>query len=172
MPFINNLYFRFRNFFSGRFPQLYALCNRLKSPLKFFIAGSLAGLTDLVFLYCFHGLLKWEIVFSTSLAFVLSFLVSFTLQKFWTFRNYSQKKALKQLALYLGNAFIGLNINGFLMHLSVNKLGVWYLLAQIAVNLLIGIYNFIIFKYIVFSPCQDENYNQQKTTRESAGDLA
>ncbi|MFA5023644.1 MAG: GtrA family protein [Patescibacteria group bacterium] len=150
MPLINKLYFRFRHFFSDRFPKIYCFCDNRKSIVKFFIAGCFAGATDIVFLFLFHGLLKWELVLSTSLAFVLSFLVSFTLQKFWTFRNYDEKETVNQLFLYILNAFIGLNINGFLMHLLVVKFNIWYILSQIMVNLFLGFCNFLIYKFIIF----------------------
>src|SRR5680860_178061 len=172
MPVINNLYIKFKNFFSSRYPKLFQICEKRKSIIKFIFAGSSAAAVDLIFLYLFHGVLKWGLVISTSLAFILSFAVSFTLQKFWTFRNYSQKKIPVQLVLYIGNAFIGLNLNGFLMHYSVNKMHVWYLFAQILVNLLIGFYNFFIYKFIVFRKHPDETNRPQATITTSPGDLS
>jgi putative flippase GtrA len=172
MPQLNRLYFKFRNYFSGNFPKAYSFCDKRKSALKFFIAGSLAGATDLIFLYIFHGVFFWRLVVSTSLAFVLSFVVSFALQKFWTFRNFSQSKAAHQFALYILNAFIGLNLNAFLMHLFVSRYRVWYLLAQVIVSLMIGVYNFIIYRSIVFKIGKDEINHEQKTSGSSAGNLA
>jgi putative flippase GtrA len=172
MPVINNLYIRFKKFFSFRWPNFFAACEKRKSVIKFIFAGSSAAAVDLIFLYLFHGVLLWHLVVSTSLAFILSFAVSFTLQKFWTFRNYSQKKIPVQFVLYIGNAFIGLNLNGFLMHYTVNRLHIWYLLAQILVNILIGIYNFFIYKFIVFRKHPDETNCPQETTTTSTGDLA
>ncbi|MCX6797928.1 MAG: GtrA family protein, partial [Candidatus Falkowbacteria bacterium] len=113
-------------------------------------AGCFSGGTDLVALFVLHGLFKLELVFSTSVAFVLSFLISFTLQKFWTFRNNNQARLAHQLGLYILTAFIGLNINGASMHVLVNSLGVWYLLAQLIVNLFLGIINFVVYKFIIF----------------------
>lgn len=150
MSFINNLYFKFKNLFSLRYPRLYGVCDNRKYIIKFFFAGSSAAIVNLFFLYLFHGVFGWGLVFSTSLAFVLSFIVSFALQKFWTFRNYSQKKIPAQLSLYILNAFIGLNINGFLMHYLVNTWEIWYIFAQIAVILLLGLYNFVVYKFIIF----------------------
>lgn len=172
MPVINKFYFKLHQFFSTRFPRTYGFCDGRKSVIKFFIAGSLAGATDLIFLFIFHGLFYWGVVLSTSLAFILSFLVSFTLQKFWTFRNYSQEKFSSQLILYLLNAFIGLNLNGWLMHFLVSKHHIWYMLAQIIVSLAVGFYNFLVYKYIIFKLGRDEISHQQKTTRSDAGDLA
>ena len=48
------------------------------------------------------------------------------------------------------NAFIGLNLNGALMHLLVNEYNVWYLLAQVIVSVVIGTYNFFIYRFIIF----------------------
>jgi len=156
MSWLNNAYFKFRHYFSTRWPKAYEHCNRRKGVIKFVIAGCLAGGSDLVFLFLFHGLLLWGIVISTSIAFILSFLVSFTLQKFWTFRNYHRDRMFGQLCLYLFNAFIGLNLNGFLMHLLVYRYQIWYLLAQVIVSSVIGLYNFVVYKFIVFKKNKNE----------------
>ncbi len=163
MPLINNLYFRFRNFFSTRWPQTYGFCDRRKSIVKFIIAGCFSGGSDLVFLFIFHGLIGWKIVLSTSVAFILSFMVSFTLQKFWTFRNFSQKKVIGQLVLYFMVAFVGLNLNGFLMHVLVTDYNIWYLLAQFVVNLFIGFLNFLAYRFIVFGAPKYEIISEEKT---------
>lgn len=160
MPFISNYYLKFRNYFSVNFPKIYNFCDSRKSIIKFFIAGCFSGGADLILLFIFHGLLKMNIVLSTSLAFILSFLISFTLQKLWTFRNYSQNKIVHQLLVYVLNAFLGLYINGLLMHLLVNRYQVWYILAQIVVNLTIAVWNFIVYKFIVFKIGKNETTSQ------------
>jgi putative flippase GtrA len=150
MKFINNNYKKIRHIFLRRYPVIYQICERRKSSIKFFFSGSTAALVNLLFLVLFHGLIGWPLVLSTSLAFILSFLVSFTLQKFWAFRNYHYKKIPVQFGLYFINAIIGLNVNGFLMHLLVNKWGTWYLLAQVIVSMIIGGYNFLAYNFVIF----------------------
>ncbi len=156
MPVINRIYYRLRILFSERLPRLFTFCERRKSVVKFFLAGASAGAVDLVALFVFHGLFHWGIVLATSAAFLFSFLVSFSLQKLWTFRNYSQKRLPRQLILYFGAAFISMNINGFGMHVLVNGLGIWYLLSQIIVNIFLGVINFFTYKFIVFRKTKDE----------------
>ncbi len=156
MP-INDWYFKFRNFLSKKFPKIYNFCNRRKAIIKFFIAGSTAGVSNLVLLFVFHGLLGWEIILSTSFAFVLAFLISFSLQKLWTFRNKERKQTFRQLVLYFLTALINLNLNGFFMHLLVNEYHVWYLLAQLVINLFLGFINFMVYKFIIFKK-DNENY--------------
>lgn len=150
MDLINSLYQRFRIWFSKHYPALYHLCDRYKEFIKFFVAGSSAGVTNLVLLYFFYGLLKFDVILSTSIAFILSFLVSFVLQKLWTFRNYSREQVTRQLILYVINIAIGLGLNAWLMHLLVNVWSVWYMLAGVLVNLFIGIWNYIVYRYLVF----------------------
>lgn len=150
MAIINKLYESFRGLFSRRWPKTFLYLDSRKSIFKFIIAGSFAGGTDLVALFLFHGILKLEIVFSTSAAFILSFVVSFTLQKFWTFRNYNSARLARQIFLYILTALIGLNLNGVAMHFLVNTLSVWYLLAQIIVNIFLGFVNFVVYKFIIF----------------------
>ncbi len=150
MPYISGCYQKFRQVFARYFPGVYGIFERRKKIIKFFIAGGISGGVDLVALHVFHSWLEWGIVLSTSAAFVVAFLVSFTLQKFWTFRDNSQDRIAGQLGMYLINGLIGLYLNGFLMHLLVSGYGVWYIAAQIVVNLIIAIQNFIVYKFIVF----------------------
>jgi len=150
MAIINKFYESVRGLFYRRWPKTFLYLDSRKSIFKFIIAGCFAGGTDLVALFLFHGIFKLEIVFSTSAAFILSFVVSFTLQKFWTFRNYNSARLVRQIFLYVLTAFIGLNINGAAMHFLVNSLSVWYLLAQVIVNVFLGLVNFVVYKFIIF----------------------
>jgi len=149
MSLIHDWYCRLRQYFADRFPKSYSLCERRKSIIKFVIAGCFAGGSDLVFLYLFHGLFGLGIVLSTSSAFILAFLVSFTLQKFWTFRDY-QDKVIQQLFLYILNALIGLYLNGYFMHVLVNRYDVWYILSQVIVNVTLAFWNFIVYRFVIF----------------------
>jgi putative flippase GtrA len=145
-----NLYRKVRLNFQSTLPAVYDFCSRHKSVVKFTIAGGLASVVDLILLYFFHDPLGLDIVVAATLAFILSFLISFSLQKFWTFRDYGRGRTAGQFLLYFVNAVIGLNLNGFLMHLLVNRYGVWYLLAQVIVIGAIGLGNFLVYKFIIF----------------------
>lgn len=161
MPFINKLYFRFNKLLARNFPRLHQYLTTRKSIVKFIIAGSFSSGTDLVVLFLMYDLLKMEIVFSTSVAFIMSFVISFTLQKFWTFRNKSQERLTRQFFLYMLTAFFGLNINAAGMHMLVNGFNIWYILAQVIVNLFLGFINFIIYKFIIFRKRKHEIDNEE-----------
>jgi len=57
------------------------------------------------------------------------------------------------------------------MHLLVDKFEVWYLFSQIIVNVAIGIYNFFIYRFIVFRKKYEVNC-QEKEARSGARDVA
>ena len=173
MSFINNLYSKLKSTLATRFPKVFKLLININQLLSLFlrVAQHVGKFITFVFVSWFTGL---GLILSTSLAFIFAFLVSFTLQKFWTFRNYNKEKMPLQLALYLTNSFIGLSLNGLFMHLLVNKLGIWYLLAQVIVSLTIAVYNFLVYKFIIFKfkpnkNIQDENRSQENTIRGESG---
>jgi putative flippase GtrA len=150
MGLINNFYFKVRSRFSYSCPLIYNFCEKHKLFCKFIFAGCLSGGLDLLILFLLHGVFGLALVLSTSIAFIFSFLSSFTLQKVWTFRNFERDKVWRQLVIYFFDAFFGLNLNALLMHILVNRLGLWYILAQILVNLLIGLINFLVYHFIIF----------------------
>ena len=157
MSTVNWFYIQIYRFINKKFPNFYRYCLKRKSLIKFLIAGTLAGSVDLIFLFIFHGLFGLGIVLATSLAFLLSFSVSFYLQKLWTFRNKEERKTSRQLVLYFLNSFLSLNINAVCMHLMVNRLNVWYLLSQVIVDLSLGALNFLIYKFLIFRHDDETN---------------
>lgn len=159
MPLINRFYDDFRNFFAHHFPKVFAFCNRRKALVKFFISGGIAGAVDLAVLFILHGLMGWGILLATFWAFLISFVVSFSLQKLWTFRNYSHKHLPHQLIISFSAAFISLNLNGLGMHILVNNLRVWYLFSQILVNIFLSVINFLTYNIIFRQTKENENNN-------------
>lgn len=146
---INSLYFKIRNKFAYKTPVVYNFCEKRKLFLKYSLIGTINGTLGLLLLYLFHDVLNLNIVPSTSFSFLICFSISFIFQKYWAFRN-KKKHSLSQLPFFGVNAFIGFLLNGFFMHLLVNVLSWWYLLSQIFINISIGIYNFFVFKYLIF----------------------
>ncbi len=150
MKKIKAVYYKFRNKFLKQHPNFYSFCDKRKSFLKFTFAGIFAASVSLIVLAMLYQWFNWRIVPATSLAFILSFIVSFSLQKFWTFRDYHKGKIPRQLIIYMINALVALSLNGYFMHLLVSVWGVWYLLSQVLVNLTIGLHNFFLYKFVVF----------------------
>ncbi len=147
---INSIYNNFRFSLKDKWPLVFKLLDDHKKVCKFFIAGSLSTTTHLLSLFLLHEYLNIKVVLASSLAFCLAFVVSFSLQKYWTFRNYSREKLIKQLFIYLIIAIISLNINALGIHYLANVLQIWYLFAQVLLSTLIAIFNFFSYRFLVF----------------------
>ena len=160
MPLLNNFYQNLGRIIKKLSPKLYCRFFEQSAFAKFFISGAIASSIDLIFLYLFHGLLGWGVVVSTSLAFLLSFIASFYLQRVWTFDSKEGKKVPRELALYMLNAL--LSLNGFGMHFLANEIHIWYLISQIIVNITLGILNFFIYKFIIFRHDDETNCEQEQ----------
>ena len=124
---------------------------KFKLYVKFLIAGGIATSTDLLLLFFFHSILKLNVVIAATLAFVLAFFVSFYLQKFWTFRENSTHKIRLQLFFYFFLGIVNTGINAEAMHILVNTMHIWYLLAQVLISAVIAVLNFIVYKYFIFT---------------------
>lgn len=133
---------------ASRFPQSYQWCERHKGVIKFLLAGLTAAAVNLLVLDLFYRIFSWPIIPATSIAFLVAFFVSFSLQKFWTFRDKSRDRISKQLLGYLANGLVGLYLNGWLMKLLVEDYALWHLLAQIVVSAVIALQNFLVYRII------------------------
>jgi dolichol-phosphate mannosyltransferase len=115
---------------------------------RFLIAGSVNVLTNLLVLYVLTEYVHLWYLASSIISFGVSYLVSFSLQKFWTFKSSNPHALWYQLPLHLSLALGNLLLNTFLLYMLVEVAHVWYLLAQILVALIIAVDSFIISRKI------------------------
>ncbi len=148
MPF--RYYNYLREYLVKKQPRFFRFLNKYKDKIKFAISGSLATIVNLFFLYIFFQVLDIEIIYSASLSWILAFLISFNLQKFWTFRNFSNRKIPRQILYYFLIAIISFFLNARWMYLLVESLEVHYLLAQIIIIIVLALLNYFTYKFIIF----------------------
>ncbi|MFA4941904.1 MAG: glycosyltransferase [Patescibacteria group bacterium] len=139
-----------KKFFRSIFPSFYNKIEKYKIIIKYIISGGTAAVVDLSALYFFTSFCGIWYVLSSSLAFLLAYFVSFSLQKFWTFRDNGREKIRQQMYLYFIVGVANLFLNGAGMYLLVDKFGVMYLLAQIIIGAILGASSFIIYRFIIF----------------------
>jgi putative flippase GtrA len=119
--------------------------------IKFIIAGGTATATSFALLYFFVDFLHIWYLAGSGLAFVLSFFVSFYLQKYFTFKDRQVGQAYKQLLLYLIVTLCGLGFNLFLMWILVDSFKLWYMLAQFFTSAIIAVFNYFAYKKFIFN---------------------
>lgn len=127
--------------------SIYVKCNTL---VRFLISGGTAALTLFVLLYLFTEVIGIWYLFSSMLAFVGAFSVSFTLHKFWTFRDSALHRAPKQAILHLMVGLGNLVCNVTFLYVFVEYAHIHYLLAQFVSAGLLAVVSFFIYKHGIF----------------------
>ncbi len=119
--------------------------------LRYLVAGITGASTQIGLLYVFTDIVGLWYIYSSLLAFLIAIIISFTLQKFWTFADGEIKKAHYQFAYYIGVAVLGIFINTIFMYIFVDIFGIWYIFAQILTGGIIAVFNFIMYKFFIFN---------------------
>lgn len=131
-------------------PGIYNVLNKHKEGVKYIIAGGVAAVINLSFLYIFTDILHIWYVLSAVLAFIIALCASFSLHKFWTFRENSIERLKGQAIFYIFLSFINLTLNAILIYIMVDIFKLWYMLAQFIIMIAIAVMSFIINKKITF----------------------
>lgn len=131
-----------------RFAVLIIERNRV---LRFILAGGTSALSQIAVLYLLTDVFGIWYLYSSILSFVFALFLSFTLQKFWAFRDRGITGTHVQFAKYAVVIFFGLLINTTMMFLLVDMLHLWYILAQIITGAFIAVVNFFSYKKFIFN---------------------
>ena len=133
-------------------PAFLAMYSRHGQLLRFFISGGMAFFANIGVMYVLTDRLAVWYLVSSIFAFIGSFVVSFSMQKYWTFKNREADRMSQQLRMSLVLAVANLGINTVLMYLFVDYVHLHYLAAVVCSAGLIAIETYFIYKYIIFTP--------------------
>ena len=115
---------------------------------KYIISGGTATAVNLGLIFVFTDFFHIWYVLSAALAYAGAFVISFTLQKFWTFQNKTTEKIRSQFAVYVGLGIFNIVLNAGLIYLIVESTGVHYLVAQIGIGLFIALWSFFCYRIL------------------------
>lgn len=118
---------------------------------RFIVSGGVAAVIDLGVLYLLTAYAGFHYLTSVVIAFIIAFIASFTLQKFWTFRDHSIQNIHQQSIFYFAIALGNFFLNTYLVYVSVEKIHIHYLVAQILVGGMIACLSFVLYKYVIFA---------------------
>jgi glycosyltransferase involved in cell wall biosynthesis/putative flippase GtrA len=127
------------------------LIGKHKEAMKYLIAGGFATLVDFVVLYILTDIVHIWYLLSSVIAFIAAFGVSFSLQKFWTFRDGNTKVIREQMFYYFIVALINLGINTLFIYILVDHIRLWYMLGQFIASAFIAIWSYLIYKFMIFN---------------------
>lgn len=107
--------------------------------LRYVLVGSLVTFIDLFSLWVFVDIFGLEVLFGAVLSFSLAVIVSFVLNKTWTFKNKSSNFR-KLFVKFVLVSLVGLLLTIVSMYLLS---GLWYLLAKSITSLIVLFWNFL-----------------------------
>lgn len=133
-----------------RSPKIFQLLNKHKTVVKYVLAGGTAVVVNLSLLYLLTELFEIWYIISSIIAFSISLLTGFVLQKFWTFRDNNARRFKRQLAMYITVGILNLILDPVLLYALVETFGIWYVLAQLLVMAVLAIESYLINRFITF----------------------
>lgn len=131
-------------------PKFFRLVLKHKTGVKYFFSGGSAALVNLSFLYIFTDIMGVWYVASAVMAFIISHVYGFFMQKFWTFRETGWGRIHKQTAIYVIMGTAEFIMTPILIYTFVEKFHIWYLLAATMVMGGLAIVNYSVNKFITF----------------------
>lgn len=130
------------------------IINRYQKLVRYIISGGTAAFVDLSLLFFFTSILHIWYLISAVFAFLIAFVVSFVLQKFWTFTDKSTENWKSQVVIYFIITSTNLGINTLLMYVFVDYIHIHYFLSQIIVSALIAFESYFVYQVFVFKKKQ------------------
>lgn len=134
--------------------------NEYKKIIKYLIAGGTAAGATFLTVYFFTDIVGLWYLASSVLAFFVGVIVSFTLQKYWTFKGEQEKEIHHQVALFLCLGVFGMVFNAAGMYLLVDKARLWYMIAQFITAAAIAVINYFVYQLVIFKHKQAEKNEQ------------
>lgn len=127
--------------------------NNKQQIIRFIMAGLLAFVVEYGSFYVLFNGLHWRLIFANTLSFIFALVVSFTVQRYWTFiskeKEYS-KRINHQAALYAALSFFNLIVSTLSIETLV-YIGLKPLLAKFGTQVIVAFWNYFAMKKIIFT---------------------
>lgn len=146
-------YFLMMSVLEGIWSMYIRATNRYGTAMRvarFIVSGSLATSANLGALFILTHFFDIWYLYSSIAATSLALVISFILQKVWTFENAMIEGVSFQVFLFLIVILTGLGINSVVVYTLVEYAGLHYLAAQVLSGLCIAVMNFFAYKHLVF----------------------
>lgn len=132
-------------------PKTYREAFKHRQIIKFLIAGGTATSADILIYYVLTYLAGLWYIASSISSFIIAFWISFSLQKFWTFRDKNTQKIMRQTYFYFFVAIANLGISTLLIYSFVDYMNIHKLLSKIFANAIIAAESFFVYRHFIFA---------------------
>ncbi|MFX0069763.1 MAG: GtrA family protein [Candidatus Hermodarchaeota archaeon] len=131
----------------------------LKQLIQFAIVGAIGTLVNLSILYLLTEFLNVYYIVSEIIAFFVSVLNNYILNKVWTFKEKIQQVLFKKYIKYTLICLLSLIVNLSVLYLLVENFNFWYVFAEIVAIFISFIINFIGNKFWTFRDTNSKAIN-------------
>ena len=118
--------------------------------IRFIIAGCISTTVSFSLLFILTEILGVWYLLSSTIAFIMTFAVSFTLHKFWTFKSREAHILRAQMVQSLVLAIWNIGLNALAMYILVDVAQIWYMLAQALTLAVIGSETYFMYWLVIF----------------------
>lgn len=116
--------------------------------LRYVVSGAAAAVVNLGTLFVLTRQTSVWYLWSSVIAFSLSFIVSFSLQRLWTFEVRGKDNLIEHSGLYLLAALVNLLINTAFVYMFVEYAGIGYVLSQFLAGVIVAFESFFVYRAI------------------------
>ena len=118
--------------------------------IKFAFVGALGTVVNLSILYTLTELFNVHYIISEAIAFLVSVVHNYILNKIWTFKESLHERIITKYFKYIIINLISLCINLTILFILVEFYGFWYIFAEVVAISCAFLNNFIINKFWTF----------------------
>lgn len=118
-------------------------------------SGLVPTIIELCLLYALVDYFAVWYLTASVITFSVSFVFSFSLRKFWVFKDNNRQRLGRQLWMYAGVFAFNILFNVSLMHFLVERIGWAYLGSQMFTDIFLGLNGFILNRTFIFKNQED-----------------
>lgn len=118
--------------------------------VRYLVSGGSAALLNFALLWGFTDLAHLWYLLSLCIAWALSSVYTFALQKFWTFEDHSLERTHIQFSQYIVLSLVNLALNSLFLFVLVEYAHLWYLAGQVMCIGALAAMNFFIYRTFIF----------------------
>ena len=119
------------------------MVNLIKQIIKFGFVGAICFVLDYLLMIFFKEVLGLHYLIATCLSFMISTIANYLLSLRFVFKSRTEMNKGLEFVIYAVLSAIGLGLTELLMWVTVDKLGIYYMVAKIIVTAIVMVYNFI-----------------------------
>ena len=124
--------------------------------IRYIFSGGLTVFFNLAILYILTELFHLWYLMSAIISFCCGIIMSYLMQKFFTFKDKSTKDLHFQFSIFFLYNIIMLGVNTLFMYVFVDIMGFWYLFSQIVITMSTAVINYLFFSKILFNTSKKE----------------